>query len=352
LSNPHLSEDDPPKILRVSTGDGGSADDWDLVLDEDFVHAGRAEPTAAERAERAARISRDHATAPSWRGSPASATRSTVRRQRRTGLKVTALCLTVVTVAWLARDSLLPHVERPTALAGEASIEATATPSPAVTRDAEPLGTPPPVPAGAGDYRFTSIQDDGSGRPVAFDPCRKLHVAVRPDKAPPRGGQLLSSALRRLSRATGLVIAFDGPTTENPSDERPPRDAARYGDRWSPVLIAWSDEREWPDLAGYITGVGGPASVSSGVPGSRRFVSGQVVLDAEQLRDTLREPNGDAQVRAVIMHELGHLVGLQHVADRDQLMFSESGARTTYGTGDLQGLRALGRGTCFVDPPS
>jgi len=74
LSNPHLSEDDPPKILRVSTGDGGSADDWDLVLDEDFVHAGRAEPTAAERAERAARISRDHATAPSWRGSPASAT--------------------------------------------------------------------------------------------------------------------------------------------------------------------------------------------------------------------------------------------------------------------------------------
>lgn len=127
---------------------------------------------------------------------------------------------------------------------------------------------------------------------------------------------------------------------------------ARYGDRWSPVLIAWSDQREWPDLAGYIAGVAGPIGINSGVPGSRRFVSGQVVLDAEQLRGIQQRPDGRAQARAVILHELGHLVGLQHVADRDQVMFSESGARTSYGTGDLQGLAALGRGTCFVDRPS
>jgi hypothetical protein len=145
------------------------------------------------------------------------------------------------------------------------------------------------------------------------------------------------------------VIVVDGPTTENPSDERPPRDVARYGDLWSPVLVAWSDERESPDLAGYIAGVAGPSTVSSGVPGSRRFVSGQVVLDAEQLTGIREGTDGDAQVRAVIMHELGHLVGLRHVADRDQIMFSESGQRTTYGSGDLRGLRSLGMGTCFVD---
>ena len=80
--------------------DGGDADAWDVVLDEEFVKGGRAEATAQERAEHAARIHREHQTATSWRADrarpepPPSGSMS-----KSVGLKA----LAVVTVAVLRR---------------------------------------------------------------------------------------------------------------------------------------------------------------------------------------------------------------------------------------------------------
>jgi hypothetical protein len=51
----------------------------------------------------------------------------------------------------------------------------------------------------------------------------------------------------------------------------------------------------------------------------------------------------------VVLHELGHLVGLDHVRDRGELMFPTANDVVGYGPGDLQGLAALGRGACFSD---
>ena len=47
------------------------------------------------------------------------------------------------------------------------------------------------------------------------------------------------------------------------------------------------------------------------------------------------------------MHELGHLVGLGHVADQSQLMFASMVGQTGFGDGDLEGLRQVGSGPCF-----
>ncbi|WP_240721531.1 matrixin family metalloprotease [Pseudarthrobacter sp. NamE5] len=55
-------------------------------------------------------------------------------------------------------------------------------------------------------------------------------------------------------------------------------------------------------------------------------------------------PDGSALVRAVIMHELAHVVGLDHVNDPTQLMYEENSGQL--GTGDRTGLAMLGSGEC------
>jgi hypothetical protein len=51
-----------------------------------------------------------------------------------------------------------------------------------------------------------------------------------------------------------------------------------------------------------------------------------------------------------VLHELAHLVGLNHVSSPSNLMNTEMEPGVTdFGAGDLTGLAALGRGTCLPD---
>ena len=117
--------------------------------------------------------------------------------------------------------------------------------------------------------------------------------------------------------------------------------------RWAPVLIAWSDEREFPGLAGYLAGIAGPSTAYT-TSGKAVYVSGLVVLDREQL-STASTPDRGA-VLATMLHELGHLVGLDHTADRNQIMFSESQFNVRdYADGDRRGLALMGTQACVPE---
>jgi hypothetical protein len=61
----------------------------------------------------------------------------------------------------------------------------------------------------------------------------------------------------------------------------------------------------------------------------------------------LARPDGAKLVRAVMMHELGHVVGLAHVHDVRELMNPKTVGRTSFGPGDLEGLAELGAARCF-----
>ncbi|MEV7475746.1 matrixin family metalloprotease [Pseudarthrobacter oxydans] len=157
--------------------------------------------------------------------------------------------------------------------------------------------------------------------------------------------QLIRESIAAVSTATGLQFVYDGLTSEAPSVDREAYQPDRYGKKWAPILIAWSTPGEAPELEGRVAGTGGSSSIQ--VPGEPYvYVSGQVLLDAPGLTETLAYPEGPALVRAVIMHELAHVVGLDHVNDRTQLMYEENSGQLDFAAGDRAGLAVLGTGEC------
>jgi hypothetical protein len=216
-------------------------------------------------------------------------------------------------------------------------------PPPGFEAAASPLGLPP---AATGSTAYVLQKSPDPSQPfVAYDPCRPVHYVVRPDNAPPGTDLLIQEAVARVSAASGLQFVYDGATSEAPLETRETYQPERYGKQWAPVLIAWSNPEETPGLAGKVAGMGGSAYAHT--PGEPFVhVAGQVKLDAPGLAETLTWRDGPAHVRAVIMHELGHVLGLDHVDDPTQLMFGENRGQLDFGDGDRAGLSVLGRGEC------
>jgi hypothetical protein len=227
-------------------------------------------------------------------------------------------------------------------------------------RAAERYGYPP-VPADAASHRllpavasnyatsYAFLATLPDGKPVAYDPCRPIHYVVRSDHLPSYGLAMIQQAVAQASAATGLEFVDDGLTTE-PPDEHRASVQARYGDRWAPVLIAFTDSTETPDLAADVMGRGGSVTVTPAGPSSARYVTGVIVLDQGDFDNELRTNAIGAEVdRASIMHELGHLVGLAHVSDAAQLMNPYEVGQWSYAGGDRDGLALEGQGACHRD---
>lgn len=215
-------------------------------------------------------------------------------------------------------------------------------PTPTRAASGQPLGTPAAV-RETGPHKFLNVQAS-SGDPVAYDPCRPLRFVVNDAMAPAGGRVIVEEAIAVIEGFTGLRFEFEGATDEPPVEDREPFQPDRYGDRWAPVLIAWADPTQVPVLAGAIAGVAGSVAAAANHEPTV-YVSGVVILDGPQLSDRLSSPGGSDRVRAVVLHELGHLVGLDHIDDPTQLMHATT-AVPGLRNGDLAGLVRLGAGPC------
>jgi hypothetical protein len=342
-----------------------SDDDLAHLLDPDFA-AGSAirEPTAGERAEqmvRAARRADLQRRLEEEEARKAQEERDRRRQERRErggradrrgirmaiGLFVVLALLTAVAFSLLRRNSTTS-----TSTAADRTATTASRPDgyPPVTKEAsKPLGSPPPLPAAAGPYEFENTQPH-STKPITWDPCRPVRYVINPDGAPPGGVQLIQDAVAKASAATGLQFQYEGTTTEKWTKDRQTYQPERYGEEWAPALIAWGTEATVPGLAGYIAGLTAPyAMYDLKHPNRELYVSGDTVLDSKDL-GVLIAAGQQNQARAIIQHEMGHLVGLDHVADPKQMMYSESLPKVLdWGAGDLRGLHILGTGECMPD---
>lgn len=209
-----------------------------------------------------------------------------------------------------------------------------------------PLGLPVPPPSGSDSYRFLAVNGDGS--PVGYSPCRPLHYVVNAELAPPGATHLVPQAITTISAATGITFVYDGTTREQPSPQRAPYQPDAYGQRWAPLLIAWTTPDVAPQLKGNVIGTGGSTHFSYDA-GPKTFVTGGLDLDAPQIADELLNPDGHLYAAAVILHELSHVMGLDHVEDPTQLMYPEIGTPEGLAVGDLNGLYELSKAQCRKD---
>ena len=232
---------------------------------------------------------------------------------------------------------------QPAVPAGESRAE---TPPPGLEEQDNPLGSPRKPEDASTSYKFLATNDDGS--PVGYSPCRPLHYVVNAALAPPGAGRLVEDSIRTISEATGITFINDGPTSEASSPTRAPYQKERYGDRWAPLLIAWTTPEQAPQLKGPVIGTGGSTHFSFG-DGPKSFVTGSLELDAPQIAEDLDRAEGAAYATAVILHELGHVMGLEHVDDPAQLMYPEIGSPAGLAAGDLNGLYELGHAQCRKD---
>ena len=283
-----------------------------------------------------------------WRAAPTAPVR---RRRRRKAARIVMATLAVAGFGLFVTTNDWAR----TPLTGQLGAEAAQD----VERQGPPPGfeeseRPPAVRSATADqaegsrFRYLRRQPQDPGRPVAWSPCRPIHVVSRPDTAPAWGAAVVAEALARTTRATGLFFVNDGPTTEAPSEDRASYQPERYGDRWAPVLIAWATPDEVPDFGIDIAGEAGPQGVRT-QSGDETYVSGVVYLDPQALGQ-VHDRFGRATAKAIVLHELGHLVGLAHVNSQADLMFPRGQVKSTdFGAGDLAGLAALGRGDCQPD---
>lgn len=195
-----------------------------------------------------------------------------------------------------------------------------------------------------GSYAF--LHTTAEGAPVGYDPCRPVRYVVRPDGMPDGGQAVLDEAVAVVRAATGLALVPVGTTDEPPLLERPLIQPERYGGSWAPVLVAWSDEATVAELAGQVAGVGGSAAVPGSDGQGTWLAAGRLVLDGEDIGALLEREGGEEQARAIVVHELAHVLGLDHVEDPAELMHPVTSHRTDLGPGDRQGLALLGQVAC------
>ena len=225
------------------------------------------------------------------------------------------------------------------AVAGTFGFNALVDVAPDVLR---PAGDP-------GSYAYLQVDPD-SGLPARYNPCTPIRYVIDRRLAPEGTISDLRRGLEIITDESGIEFEFAGYEAEENLANRPPYQPERYGrGQWAPVLITWVPQDRLLTPSDQAVGSAGSTYVRN-QNGELVYVTGIVTFssDARLLSGfDLGDSWGD-----VVLHELGHLLGLAHVNDTTQVMHPNvTGGEARLGAGDIAGLERLGRGCVEVPRP-
>jgi hypothetical protein len=189
-----------------------------------------------------------------------------------------------------------------------------------------------------------ALNHNKNGSVTRWNPCDGvIHVRINPAQGGTGALTDATSALAALGKATGLSFAVDGTTTFVPT-------TANAGGQPAAIVIAWAAPGTGAGKSNYYSagavGEGGwrssGVSNNGGATWTWKITQGFVVVDPTV---KLAGGFGNGQTRgALLLHELGHVVGLGHTTDTSQVMYPvlRSTSYGSYGAGDLAGLANVG----------
>ncbi|MDX6199282.1 MAG: hypothetical protein QOJ79_2433 [Actinomycetota bacterium] len=197
-------------------------------------------------------------------------------------------------------------------------------------------------------YRFSSILD---GQPVRWNPCEAIHWKANVARGPVGGLDVLKAAVAHIATVTGTSWVYDGATTTTPGTGYLPTTPSNTN---KPVVIGWTDGTASDLLRGKPAQVlGMTRTVWFGVDDGmgHRVAATRAAVVALDRTDKL-PLRGVQSWSATALHELGHVMGLDHPADTHQLMAATLPNVSSLQTGDNTGLTRLGRAAGCVNVPA
>ena len=196
--------------------------------------------------------------------------------------------------------------------------------------------TRPTTPAPA--FAFSTVLD---GRPVRWDPCAPIRWTANTSQGPAGGLAVLQESVNRIAQLTGTTWTYVGPSSATAASGHLPK---RSQEQYPPVLLGWTDAARSDLLAGQPRAVLGMTRTAwFGVQRADGSKVAAIRTAVVALDRTDRLPlRGRTSWKALVLHELGHVMGLAHVADRNQLMASVLPPAADLQAGDVAGLSRLG----------
>lgn len=186
---------------------------------------------------------------------------------------------------------------------------------------------------------FAGAGWDACGAPITWS----VDVSALGPKAAKTRIADLTWALGQWSDVSGLTFEYAGTDSFTLDQKDATLRSNSTGQKSRHVSISFLEDKSTRLLSTKQVGIGSPMAESVTTSDGRTttsIVRGSAIFSVDYVATASKK-----DVRALLLHEIGHVIGLGHTDDDSQVMYPILEGDVTLGAGDIAGAQAL-TGTC------